>query len=77
MSSWKPTSYKIRNWREHSIALKQRGSLTIWSDPDLAWEANPIGKRGRQNTCSDVAVQTCLTMSEGRPGERSGGSFQP
>lgn len=50
MSSWKPTSYKTRNWRDYNIALKQRGSLTIWFDPDMAWEANPTGKRGRQNT---------------------------
>lgn len=62
MSSWKPTSYKTRNWRDYNIALKQRGSLTIWFDPDMAWEANPTGKRGRQNTYSDAAVQTCLTM---------------
>ena len=43
-------------------ALKRRGSLTIWFDPDMAWAAQPTGKRGRQPACSDAAVQTCLTM---------------
>ncbi|MCE8433988.1 transposase, partial [Rhodovulum sulfidophilum] len=43
-------------------ALKRRGSLTIWFDPEMTWEAKPTDKRGRQPTCSDAAVQTCLTM---------------
>jgi hypothetical protein len=43
-------------------ALKRRGSLTIWFDPEMASAANPTGKRGRQPVCSDAAVQTCLTM---------------
>ena len=43
-------------------ALKRRGSLTIWFDPDMAWAAKPTGKRGRQPLYSDAAVQTCLTM---------------
>jgi hypothetical protein len=29
-------------------ALKQRGSLTTWFDPDMAWLPPPAGKRGRQ-----------------------------
>lgn len=43
-------------------ALKRRGSLTIWFDPNMTWEAKPTGKRGRQPTYSDAAIQTCLTM---------------
>ena len=43
-------------------ALKRRGSLTIWFNPDMAWAAKPTGKRGRQPLYSDAAVQTCLTM---------------
>jgi len=43
-------------------ALKRRGSLTIWSDPAMTWEAAPTGKRGRQLDYSDAAIQTCLTM---------------
>ena len=43
-------------------ALKRRGSLTIWFDPEMTWAAKPTGKRGRQPSYSDAAVQTCLTM---------------
>jgi hypothetical protein len=43
-------------------ALKRRGSLTIWFDSDMTWEAKPTGKRGRHPTYSDAAIQTCLTM---------------
>jgi len=57
-------------------ALKCRGSLTIWFDPAMIWEAAPTGKRGRQPEYSGEedqktvrgtvfptnAIQTCLTM---------------
>jgi hypothetical protein len=43
-------------------ALKRRGSLTIWFDPAMTWEAAPTGKRGRQPAYGDAAIQTCLTM---------------
>ena len=43
-------------------ALKRRGSLTIWFDPAMTWQAAPTGKRGRQPDLSDAAIQTCLTM---------------
>ncbi|MCF4118606.1 transposase [Rhodovulum sulfidophilum] len=43
--------------------MKRRGSLTIWFDPEMTWEAKPTDKRGRQPTCSDAAVQTCLTRA--------------
>ena len=54
--------YRTRNWPTYNEALKRRGSLTIWFDPDMAWDALPTGKRGRQPIYSDAAVQTCLTM---------------
>jgi len=57
-----PPTYKIKNWRAYNEALKRRGSLTIWFDPEMTWEARPTGKRGRQPTYSDAAIQTCLTM---------------
>ena len=57
----RPT-YTTLNWPEYNRALKRRGSLTIWFDPDIAWAAKPTGKRGRQPVYSDAAVQTCLTM---------------
>jgi hypothetical protein len=62
MSSWTPTTYKTRNWAEYNLALKQRGSLSIWFDPEMSWEAEASGRRGRQQTCSDAAIQACLTL---------------
>jgi len=57
-----PPTYKTRNWPADNAALKRRGSLTIWFDPAMTWEAAPIGKRGRQPADSDAAIRTCLTM---------------
>jgi hypothetical protein len=62
MSRPTPPTYKIKNWRAYNEALKRRGSLTIWFDPEMTWEARPTGKRGRQPTYSDAAIQTGLTM---------------
>jgi len=60
----KPTSstYKTTNWADYNAALKRRGSLTIWFDPEMNWDGIPSGKRGRSQTFSDAAIQTCLTM---------------
>ena len=60
----KPTLaiYKTQNWPSYNEALKRRGSLTIWFDPAMTWDAAPTGKRGRQPDYSDAAIQTCLTM---------------
>ncbi len=60
----RPTSptYKTRNWPAYNKALKRRGSLTIWFDPAMTWEAIPTGRRGRQPAYGDAAIQTCLTM---------------
>jgi hypothetical protein len=62
MSRPTPSAYKTRNWPAYNEALKRRGSLTIWFDPAMTWEAAPTGKRGRQPGYSDAAIQTCLTM---------------
>ena len=62
MSRPTPATYKTRNWPAYNEALKRRGSLTIWFDPEMSWEATPSGKRGRQQAYSDTAIQTCLTM---------------
>jgi len=62
MSSWAPTKNKTTNWSAYNDALKQRGSLTVWFDPDMSWRASPTGKRGRQPSFSDAAIQACLTM---------------
>ena len=62
MSRPAPPTYKIKNWSAYNDALKRRGSLTIWVDPEMTWEARPAGKRGRQPSFRDAAIQTCLTM---------------
>ncbi len=62
MSRPTPPTYKTKNWPAYNEALKRRGSLTIWFDPSMTWEAAPTGKRGRQHAYSDAAIQTCLTM---------------
>ena len=43
-------------------ALKQRGSLSIWFDPEMVWVPSPGGKRGRRHQFSDAAIQACLTI---------------
>lgn len=62
MSSRTPTIYQTTNWSDYNTALKQRGSLSIWFDAEMAWEAKPSGKRGRQQAYSDAAIQACLTI---------------
>ena len=55
-------TYRTRKWPAYNEALKRRGSLTIWFAPEMNWDAVPTGRRGRQLTYSDAAVQTRLTM---------------
>jgi len=62
MSSWGPTKYKTANWSSYNEAPKQRGSLTVWFDSGMEWKPPPGGKRGRQRSFSDTAIQTGLTM---------------
>ena len=62
MSRPNTPTYKTLNWPAYNKALKRRGSLTIWFDPDMVWAARPTDKRGRQPVYSDAAVQACLTM---------------
>jgi hypothetical protein len=62
MSKPVPTVYRTTNWRAYNAALKQRGSLLIWFDPEMEWLAAPSGRRGRPATFSDAAIQTCLML---------------
>ncbi|MDH0431374.1 IS5 family transposase, partial [Comamonas thiooxydans] len=36
--------------------------LTVWLDKDMQWYATVSGKRGRQRTFSDAAIQFCLSI---------------
>lgn len=62
MNSWAPTRYKTTNWSAYNSALRQRGSLTIWFDPEMTWAPLPNGRRGRQQSFSDAAIQTYRTL---------------
>jgi hypothetical protein len=56
-------SYKPLNWPAYNKALRRRGSLTIWFDPEMAWgAAKSTGTRGRQRVYSGAAAQICVTM---------------
>ncbi len=46
MSKPAPLIYRTTNWRAYNAALTQRGSLVIWFDPDMEWQAVPRGRRG-------------------------------
>jgi hypothetical protein len=62
MSKPAPHKYKTTNWPTYNAALKSRGALMIWLDPTLKWAAQLTGKRGRNPTFSDAAIQFCLTI---------------
>ncbi len=55
-------TYRTTNWRSYNAALKQRGSLHIWFDPETQWLAAPSGKRGCSATFTDAAIQACLAL---------------
>ena len=57
-----PPSYETKKWPAYDEALKQRGSLTIWFDPDMAWGPPPTGKRGRQ---ADAAGRLAVEAANG------------
>jgi hypothetical protein len=62
MSRPAPPTYRTRNWPAYNEALKRQGSLTIWFDPEMSWDGAPTSRRGRQQSYSDAAIQTCLSM---------------
>ncbi len=56
------TRYRTLNWTTYNAALRERGSLTVWFDPKMTWDAAPTGRRGGQQAYSDEAIQACLTI---------------
>src|SRR3972149_548182 len=60
----RPTSpkYRTTNWPEYNAALKQRGSLDVWFDPEMEWFAPSDGRLGRPLRFSDRAVEVFLTL---------------
>lgn len=54
------TTYRIRNWREYDISLRQRGSLTFWISEDLLekWTTKEkTGARGASPLSTDQAIE--------------------
>lgn len=62
MNTESKSRYKTTNWSEYNQALRQRGAFTIWFDPQMQWSATPSGKKGRQPTYTDIAIQFALTI---------------
>lgn len=55
-------TYRTINWADYNQALKQRGNLTFWIEPETRWYATPNGKPERNHKFTDTAIQTCLTI---------------
>ncbi|WP_081933788.1 IS5 family transposase [Massilia sp. 9096] len=62
MSAPVKPKYRTTNWKQYNEALKRRGSLLIWLDPNMCWHGKPSGKRGRSKKYSEAAIQFCLTI---------------
>ena len=54
----------MTNWAAYDIALRQRGSLTVWFTEAAigAWMAEPRATRGGQPRYSALAITTALTL---------------
>lgn len=57
-----PPKYRTTNWPEYNTALKRRGSLDVWFDPQMDWFSVPSGRPGRPMRFSDRAIEFCLTL---------------
>lgn len=60
-------TYRVRNWKQYNTALVNRGSLTLWIDPNVAsaWYNQELsGKRGASDLYSDLAIETILMLKE-------------
>jgi hypothetical protein len=62
MSKPPRAKYRTTNWTEYDAALKRRGSLMMWLDADLQWQAPSISDSGGPAVFSDAAIQFCLTL---------------
>jgi hypothetical protein len=56
--------HRVTNWAAYDIALRQRGSLTVWFTEVAiaAWKAEPRCTRGGQPRYSALAITTALTL---------------
>src|SRR5205807_6024651 len=63
-SSLPKQRHRVTNWAAYDIALRQRGSLTVWFTESAiaAWKASPRTTRGGQPRYSALAITTALTL---------------
>ena len=56
--------HRVTNWAAYDIALRQRGSLTVWFTEAAiaAWKAEPRCTPGGQPRYSALAITTALTL---------------
>ena len=56
--------HRVINWRDYDTALPNRGSLTIWFTKEalVGWKAQSRKTPGGQPHCSNVAIETALTL---------------
>ena len=56
--------YRVENWREYEVALRDRGSLTVWVTPEAiaAWHPARTGRPGRSAHYSDLAIETGVML---------------
>lgn len=56
--------HRVTNWAAYDLALRQRGSLTVWFTEAAiaAWKAAPRATRGGQPRYSALAITTALTL---------------
>lgn len=55
-------TYRTTNWNAYNAALKRRGSLDVWFDPDMQWLSARCGRPGRPLRFSDSVIELCLTL---------------
>jgi hypothetical protein len=55
--------HRVTNWAAYDIALRQRGSLTVWfTEAAISeWKTEPRATRGGQPRYSALAITTALT----------------
>ena len=57
-----PKIYRTTNWSTCNWACINCGNISVWFDPTIQWYAKSKGKRRRNQTYSDAAIQCCLMI---------------
>ena len=66
MSRPTPATYKTTNWPAYNDALKRRGSLTIWFDPEMSWEGLCCANLVRDSSRDSSVVAVVHEQTEAR-----------